>query len=265
MSHMPEKNSWQACRHCGEHVHELQWYPNYRCPFCGYLQRLTSVQRLKITINPDSWQAFENVEVSTNFLDFPGYSEKLKKARATSGTEEAIKAGTAKIGGFSTVLAVMDSHFMLGTLNTTVGAVIKQAMAEAVTRHLPLIFFITSGGARMQEGIFSLLQMNTILNQWTKLADSKNLVVNILTDPTMGGASASFGFEADYVLAEDHAQIGFAGKGVIAQTTHEQLSDTFQTAEDLLVHGLVDQVVQRENMRNQLINLLRLHSGGNHE
>ncbi|AMV62645.1 Acetyl-coenzyme A carboxyl transferase beta chain [Pediococcus damnosus] len=264
MSHMPENNSWQACRYCGKHVHKLQWHPNYRCPFCGQLQRLTIKQRLRITIDADSWQSFETVGTSTDFLDFPGYTEKLKRAQDKTGEAEAMCAGTAKIGGFPVVIGVMDSHFMMGTLNTTIGAVIKQAMAESVARKLPLILFVASGGARMQEGIFSLLQMNTILNQWSQLEDSKNLVVNILTDPTMGGVSASFGFKADYVLAEDHAQIGFAGKRVIAQTTHEQLSDTFQTAEDLLAHGLVDQVIQREKVRSQLITLLRIHFGGNH-
>lgn len=261
MSHMPEKNSWQVCQHCGKHVHDLQWAPDFRCPFCGVLQRLTADQRLKITVDAGSWQKIDLKFQTTNFLNFPGYSEKLKRAKTTTDDEEAIKIGIANIGGFPVAMGVMDSHFMMGTLNATVGSAIKQIMQIAIEQQLPLIFFVASGGARMQEGIFSLLQMNTILNQWPDLETTKHVVINVLTDPTMGGVSASFGFKADYVLAEDHAQIGFAGKRVIGQTTHEKPAENFQTAEDLLTHGLVDQVVARENMRTKLITLLRLHSG----
>ncbi|WP_412988740.1 acetyl-CoA carboxylase carboxyltransferase subunit beta [Pediococcus siamensis] len=259
MSHMPEKNRWQACQYCGRHVHELQWAPYFRCPFCHRLQRLSVGQRLQITVDHDSWQSVALTAQTANFLNFPNYDDKLKKAAQQSGEAEAIQIGTATIHQIPVVLGIMDSHFMMGTLNETVGIAIRQAMQLSETQHKPLILFIASGGARMQEGIYALMQMNLILNDWAELLAEKNLVINVLTDPTMGGVSASFGFKADYVLAEDHAQIGFAGKRVIQQTTHAQLTPEFQTAEDLLAHGLVDQVVTRETIRKKLTTLLQLH------
>ncbi|MBU7554393.1 acetyl-CoA carboxyl transferase [Pediococcus ethanolidurans] len=262
MSHLPEKNSWQICQHCGKHVHDLQWAPYFRCPFCQNLQRLSNEQRLKVTVDTDSWHEIRLNAQTTNFLDFPNYSAKLHEAQNKTHHGEAIQIGTAKINTFPVALGIMYSHFMMGTLNTTVGTAIRQIMQIAKTQKLPLILFIASGGARMQEGILSLLQMNTILNQWTEFENDRQLVINVLTDPTMGGVSASFGFKSDYVLAEDHAQIGFAGKRVIKQITHEELPDEFQTAEDLLTHGLIDEVVKREQMRTKLTTLLRLHSGG---
>ncbi|GEL14585.1 acetyl-CoA carboxylase carboxyltransferase subunit beta [Pediococcus cellicola] len=261
MSHMPKKNRWQVCKHCGKHVHELQWAPYFRCPFCHYLQRLSVPQRLKISVDPESWQPMVLPKQTSDSLQFPGYQDKLKDAKKISGESEAIEIGTAKIDNYPVALGIMDSHFMMGTLNTAVGAALKQIMQVSLTQKIPLILFVASGGARMQEGIYSLLQMNSILNEWQALLDAKTLVINVLTDPTMGGVSASFGFKADYVLAEDKAQIGFAGKQVIAQTSHEILPANFQTAEDLLTHGLVDQIVPRERLRSSLATLLKLHRG----
>ncbi|AEV94676.1 acetyl-CoA carboxylase carboxyltransferase subunit beta [Pediococcus claussenii] len=253
---------WSKCPNCGKHVHVKQWGTFRRCPFCRMPQRLLVSERLDITFDKGSFEAL-NFELNpVNKLDFPHYTEKIRRAQDKTGIKDAIVGGKAQIKGIDVAVGIMDNQFMVGTLNTEVGRAIRSIMEYAHDQHLPLILFTASGGARMQEGIFSLLQMNTILHTQKLLRDAGNLTINVLTDPTMGGVSASFAFGSDYVFAEDHAQIGFSGKRVIEQATGEQLPDKFQTAEFLLQHGQLDDVVQREQLRDVLYRMLILHGYG---
>lgn len=262
MSEMPEQALWSSCKYCGRHVHTEQWGLFLRCPFCGFPKRLTVEQRIDMTFDSDSFQKIDLNIKSKDQLHFEKYDDKLTKAQQKTKHDEAITIGSAKIGNHLVATGIMDNQFMVGTLNTTVGEGIRQIMEVALEQRLPLVLFVTSGGARMQEGIFSLLQMNTILAVQERLLDAGILNINILTDPTMGGASASFAFNSDYVLAEDHAQIGFSGKRVIEQTSGEQLPDEFQSAEYLLEHGQLDDVIQREKFKDTLQQLLDLHTAG---
>jgi acetyl-CoA carboxylase carboxyl transferase subunit beta len=259
---MEAVNRWSKCRNCGKHVHELQWGTFKRCPFCDALRRLTVSERIEQTFDAGSFTPMTLTTKVQNQLDFPGYDAKISRSQQVTQHTEAITIGTAKLNGTLVATGVMDAYFMMGTLNTVVGAGIRQIMQIARQQKLPLLLFIVSGGARMQEGIFSLLQMNQILAEQARLNQAGNLSINVLTDPTMGGVSASFGFKSDYVLAEDQAQIGFSGKRVIEQTTGETLPAEFQTAEFLLKHGQLDDVIHREQMREYLLQLLRLHGYG---
>ncbi|MHC9536650.1 acetyl-CoA carboxylase carboxyltransferase subunit beta [Dellaglioa sp. BT-FLS60] len=259
MSHYPERNQWQKCQHCGTHLHESEWAPYFICPNCQTYKRLTAMERIAILTDKISFEII-NVENQTeNKAQFPGYSEKLERAKRATTSNEAVVVGKASIDKRPLVLAVMDSFFMMGSLNTTAGARIKMGMQVALEQRLPFVIVTASGGARMQEGIYSLLQMNTILYMKKKLDDAGLLVISLLTDPTMGGVSASFALNNDIVLAEKQAKIGFAGERVIKKTANEKLPANFQTAEGLYENGFVDQVVDRQRIKQVLSQLLTLH------
>lgn len=259
MSHFPEKGLWQQCPHCQRHVHQLEWEPLQICPYCGYYLRLTAKQRIKQLTSADHFTSLPELNEKPAPFAFPGYQQKLAQAREKTGLSEALVAGKAQLNGNPFVLGVMDSHFMMGTLNVAVGARLRQAIETAKQLKLPLVLVIASGGARMQEGILSLLQMNTVLAAYDALNAAGLFTLNILTDPTMGGVSASFAFAADIVLAEAGATIGFAGKRVIEATSHETLPADFQTADSLYQQGQLDAVVQRPDLAAVVSQLLRLH------
>jgi acetyl-CoA carboxylase carboxyl transferase subunit beta len=222
---------------------------------------LTADERLTLLLDEGSFQPLPPVR-PRNQLKIPGYTEKLVQSHETSGLVEAIVTGQGTIQGLKTMIGVMDSHFMMGTLNTAVGAQIRRLYLEAAHLALPVILVIASGGARMQEGLFSLFQMNTILAAKRVFDQQRQVAISVLTDPTMGGVSASFAFENDIVIAEKQAQIGFAGRRVIQATSQEQLPPHFQQASDLLAHGLIDDQVSREGLQDYLATVLRLHHGG---
>lgn len=259
MSHFPKKGLWQQCPRCHRHVHRLEWGQLRICPYCGYYLRLTAKQRIQQLTTGNDFIRLPKLAEHTVPFTFPGYQQKLAQAREKTGLKEAFVAGQAQLAGATFILGVMDSHFMMGTLNTVVGARLRQAIEIARQRKLPLILVIASGGARMQEGILSLLQMNTVLAAYDALNAAGLFTLNILTDPTMGGVSASFAFAADIVLAEAGATIGFAGKRVIEATSHEVLPTDFQTADSLYQQGQLDAVVQRSNLTAVVSQLLRLH------
>lgn len=262
-SHLPTEGTWSKCPYCQAHVNQLEWGQIKQCPRCGRYQRLRAQDRLAITVDEGSFQSLPSAR-SQNRLKITGYDEKLTKNQQRSGLDEAIVTGQGTIQGYATMIGVMDSHFMMGTLNTTVGAQLRQLYQVAGQRQLPLILFIASGGARMQEGIFSLMQMNTILATKQQFDRQEQVSISVLTDPTMGGVSASFAFKNDIVIAEKQAQIGFAGPRVISATGHEQLPDHFQLADDLYTKGLIDDQVSRPDIRDYLGNLLLLHQRGPH-
>lgn len=259
MSQQPEKGIWTKCPHCEAHVNKLEWGQYQECPHCGYYLRLTAQDRLKQIVDAESFTCTSKIKPSKNGLHVPGYDEKLKNSQQKTHLNEAIMVGQATIKQLPVMIGVMDSHFMMGTLNTTVGNIIRELYLTALGNQLPVVLFIASGGARMQEGIFSLLQMNTILAAKHEFDQQGSVSISVLTDPTMGGVSASFAFQNDVVIAEKQAQIGFAGRRVIRATVQESLPVEFQSAESLLKHGLVDDVLARENIRAYLATILKLH------
>jgi acetyl-CoA carboxylase carboxyl transferase subunit beta len=198
-------------------------------------------------------------------LSFPGYRTKLEKERVKSKMQEGVVIGKATIKGQRTALAIMDSYFMMGSMGTVVGEKIVILAEFALTNRLPLVIFCASGGARMQEGVLSLMQMSRTTIALARHAAAGLLHLNVLTHPTTGGVTASFAMQGDITLAEPGALIGFAGPRVIEQTVRDKLPEGFQTAEYLYAHGFIDRIVERRDMRETLAALLALHNAGRTE
>ena len=195
----------------------------------------------------------------TNPLSFEGYEEKIEKAKKTSGSSEAVITGFGKINGIKVASAIMDSFFMMGSMGSVVGEKITRLVEKAIQEKLPVILFCVSGGARMQEGIISLMQMAKTSSAIAKLDEAGLLYISVLTDPTTGGVTASFASLGDIILAEPGALIGFAGPRVIEQTIKQKLPEGFQSAEFLLEHGFIDKIVERKDMKNTLYNIVKMH------
>ena len=209
-----------------------------------------------------TYQRFDlNIDTS-NPLDLEDYPKKLKRLREITHLEEAVSSGKCKINGEETVLCIMDSGFLMGSMGVVVGEKITYAIEQAIKERLPIIIFCVSGGARMQEGIMSLMQMAKTTAALTKLDEAGLLYISVLTDPTYGGVTASFASLGDIILAEPGAMIGFAGQRVIEQTIGEKLPEGFQTSEFLLEHGFIDKIVKREDMKDTLSTLIKFHKGG---
>ncbi len=202
---------------------------------------------------------------TTNPISFDGYEEKLQKSREKTDSSEAVITGVGKINGVAVAIAVMDSYFMMGSMGTVVGERITSLIEYATERKLPLIIFTTSGGARMQEGIFSLMQMAKISAAIGKHDDAGLLYITVLTNPTTGGVTASFAMEGDIILSEPGTLVGFAGRRVIENTIRETLPDDFQKAEFLLEKGFVDSIVHRKDLRKMLYKLLLMHGVSNND
>lgn len=232
------------------------------CPQCGTYMRMGAFERIAVTVDEGSFQELYGNVGSTNIIEFPDYDEKLKKAREASGLEEGVVCGTAKIDGINTCIFVMDSNFMMGSMGTVVGEKITRLFEYATENSLPVIGYCTSGGARMQEGILSLMQMAKVSGAAKRHSESGNLYIAVLTDPTTGGVTASFAMQGDIIVAEPKALIGFAGQRVIEQTTGEKLPAGFQRAEFLLEHGFIDLIEERPRMKYTLSKLLAIHARG---
>jgi len=233
----------------------------YICPACGAHLRIGPARRVEVIADPGSFQPINEGLTQPNHLDFPGYDEKLKSARESSGAAEGVSTGFATIGGCSCGLFVMDPGFMMGSMGTAVGEKITTLFEQATQRGLPVVGFTVSGGARMQEGILSLMQMAKTSGAVKRHGDAGLLYIAVLTDPTTGGVTASFAMEADITLAEPGALVAFAGPRVIEQTTRQKLPEGFQRSELLLEHGFVDLIVDRREQRDTIIQLLKLHGG----
>ena len=231
----------------------------YICPQCGAYMPMGAKERLMMVLDNTTFTPwFEDVQTS-NPLNTLGYPEKIAAAQAKSGCSEAVTIGQGRIGGHEAVIGVCDPNFMIGSMGRAMGERITLAFERAVERRLPVILFCCSGGARMQEAILSLMQMEKTSAAVKRHSDAGLFYCSVLTDPTMGGVTASFAMEGDIILAEPGATIGFAGSRVIEQTTSRQLPKGFQTAEFLLEHGFVDAIVHRLNQRETLAFLLKLH------
>ena len=209
-----------------------------------------------------TYKKFElNIE-TTNPLGLEDYPKKLKALREKTKINEAVACGIGKINSEEVVICIMDSGFLMGSMGVVVGEKITYAIEQAIEKKLPLIIFSVSGGARMQEGIISLMQMAKTTSALTKLDEAGILYISVLTDPTYGGVTASFASLGDIILAEPNAMIGFAGQRVIEQTIGEKLPYGFQTSEFLLEHGFIDKIVERKDLKETLYRLIKLHKGG---
>lgn len=229
------------------------------CDQCGNHHRLTAGERLYCTIDEDSFEEFDAEMIANDPLDFPEYKEKSAADREKSGLSEAIVTGRASIDGQPLIIGVMDARFRMGSMGSVVGEKIVRAVNRAIEERLPLILFAASGGARMQEGVVSLMQMAKTSSALRRLHEEKLLFISVMTHPTTGGVSASFASLGDVNLAEPKALIGFAGRRIIEQTIRQKLPEDFQTAEFLMEHGQLDQVVHRHDMRQTLSTLIAIH------
>ena len=250
----------KKCENCGQNYSPEELRRNsYVCPECGAYIKVPAYDRISMVADKDTFKEFNRGRTGYDPLDFPGYEGKLKAAGKNSGLKEAVVTGSAQIGGVKTVLCAMDCSFMMASMGTAVGEKIFLAFEYAVKKKLPVIIFAASGGARMQEGIMSLMQMARTSVAAARHDEAGLLYIAVLTDPTTGGVTASFASLADVTIAEPGALIGFAGQRVIEQTIGEELPVGFQSAEFQMDKGFVDMIVEREKMRKTLINLLRLH------
>ena len=231
------------------------------CPKCARYFRLNSKERIRLTADEGSFKEMDAALRAKNPLDFPDYEEKIARMQEKTGLKDAVITGTCTIGGEKTVIGVMDSGFMMASMGSVVGEKPTRAFEYATKNRLPIIIFACSGGARMQEGIVSLMQMAKVSAAAAKHSQAGLLYITVLTDPTTGGVTASFAMLGDIIISEPKALIGFAGRRVIEGTIKQKLPDEFQTAEFQLEHGFVDLIVTREEMPIKLRDILRLHSG----
>ncbi len=229
------------------------------CPRCGHHMRIGARQRIALLLDEGSFSEMDAELTSSNVLDFPGYNEKLETAMRESGEKEAVITGTAIIGGHPCAFFAMEPAFMMGSMGSTVGEKLTRLFEYATEKSLPVIGCTVSGGARMQEGILSLMQMTKVSAAVRRHSDAGNLYIVLLTDPTTGGVTASFAMEADIILAEPGALIGFAGPRVIEQTIRQKLPEGFQRAEFQLKKGFVDHIAPRNTQKELLKKLLYMH------
>lgn len=249
------------CTRCGRDlVADVVLAGDAACPYCGNLFRQPAYRRIEAIVDSGSFIEIERETEAGDPLSFPGYRTKLEKERTKSKMQEGVVIGKATIKGQRTAIAVMDSYFMMGSMGTVVGDKIVILTEFALHNRLPLIIFCASGGARMQEGVLSLMQMSRTTIALARHSTAGLLHVNVLTHPTTGGVTASFAMQGDITLAEPGALIGFAGPRVIEQTVRDKLPEGFQTAEYLYEHGLLDRIVERKDLRETLASILALHN-----
>lgn len=226
------------------------------CTNCNAHIRLSAEERIKLTIDEGTFEEFDEHMESVNPLNFPNYDEKVKQQAEKNGMNEAVITGRGKINGTETVIAVMDSHFMMASMGCVVGEKITRAVETATREQLPIVIFTASGGARMQEGMFSLMQMAKTSSAIAKHDEKGLLYITVLTDPTTGGVTASFAMLGDIIISEPKTLVGFAGRRVIEQTIKQQLPEEFQSSEFLLQHGFIDKIVERSKLKEVIGKLL---------
>ena len=251
---------WVKCDKCGSIIYNEDLEANcYVCTSCNNHLRLKARTRINLFFDEGSFTPFGEEIKTANPLSFVGYEEKIEKSKHSTDSSEAVITGVAMVNGIKVAAAVMDSFFMMGSMGTAVGERITSIIEYATINKLPLIIFTTSGGARMQEGIFSLMQMAKISAAIGKHDDAGLLYITILTNPTTGGVTASFAMEGDIIISEPNALVGFAGRRVIENTIKETLPEDFQKAEFLLEKGFVDAIIDRRNLRREIYKILDMH------
>ena len=231
----------------------------YICPKCGNYFRVHAYRRIEFLLDDGSFEEWDQGMTAGNPLGFPGYEEKVRALQERTGLTEAVVTGKGRINGMETVIGVCDGRFMMASMGEAVGEKITRAVERATKLSLPVILFACSGGARMQEGTLSLMQMAKTSGAVKRHSDKGLLYITVLTDPTTGGVTASFAMEGDVIVAEPGAGIGFAGPRVIEQTINQKLPEGFQRSEFLLEKGFVDRIVERRDLKEFFITMLRLH------
>lgn len=254
---------WTKCERCDELIYTKDLKANQQvCAQCGHHHRVFSATRIEQLIDADSWMPIDTQIVPQDplrFRDRKPYADRLRDAQAKTKLSDAVQTGIGKIHGETAALGVMDFRFMGGSMGSVVGEKLTRLIERGTTERLPVFIVCASGGARMQEGMLSLMQMAKISAALERHQEARLLYVPILTHPTTGGVTASFAMLGDIILAEPEATIGFAGRRVVEQTVREKLPDGFQTAEYLLDHGFVDKIVPRPELKRTLAQLIRLH------
>ena len=254
------------CPKCGANLFKREVAKNhYVCTECKFYFKIPSRTRLNMIIDSGSFDELNADMTTANLLDFPEYDEKLKTAAQKSGENEAVITGTAMLNGYPIAVFIMDPIFMTGSMGTVVGEKITQLFEWAIAQRLPVIGYTVSGGARMQEGILSLMQMAKISGAVKRHSDAGLFYVTVLTDPTTGGVTASFAMLGDVTLSEPNALICFAGPRVIEQTIRQKLPDGFQRAEFLFEKGFIDDIIERADQKEYLTKLLKIHSVGRND
>lgn len=255
---------WMLCYNCNSQLPKKDLeHNNMVCPNCDYHFRIGARERIKLVVDDGTFvELFDNIkgEDPLNFVDTQKYTERQKSAKEKSGLDEAVIVGTGELNGQKACLAVMDFDYMGGSMGSVVGERVTKIIEYAIENKLPVIVFTSSGGARMQESALSLMQMAKTSCAVAKMNEAKLLYITVLTEPTFGGVTASFGTIGDIVIAEKGARIGFAGRRVIEQTIKQKLPPDFQTAEYLLKYGQIDFIVTRAEMKEKLSKLIEIHS-----
>lgn len=251
---------WVKCDNCKEILYKDEVHQNLSvCPNCGKHFRISARRRIKQIIDEGTFEELDEYMQTTDPLNFEGYTKKIETLQEKTKINEAVMTGIGEINGIKTAIAVMDGNFMMGSMGSVVGEKITRCIETAIEKRLPVIIFCVSGGARMQEGIVSLMQMAKTSAALKKLSNEGLLYISVLTDPTTGGVTASFASLGDIILAEPNALIGFAGPRVIEQTIKQKLPEGFQRSEFLLEHGFIDKIVERKDMKETLTKILLLH------
>ena len=248
------------CPGCGKVIYTKLLEQNHKMCECGYCFKLSANERLDMIMDKDTFTEADYELTTKDPLDFPGYADKLTKTQEQTGLVDGLITGKGRICGNFAYIGIMDSAFFMGSMGTVIGEKLTRIFEKATDERLPVVVFTASGGARMQEGIFSLMQMAKVSAAVARHGDAGLLYITVLTDPTTGGVTASFAMLGDIILAEPGALIGFAGPRVIEQTIGQKLPEGFQRAEFLLKHGFVDRIVARDKMKDTLGALLKLHS-----
>lgn len=253
---MPE-GLWKKCPSCGGMLHQLELEEHLQvCPKCTHHFTMTAMDRIVSTVDDGSFEEIDANLETVDPLGFLDYSEKVKAYQERTGLKDAVVTGKAKIDGLPVVIGVMDFRFLGASMGSVVGEKITRAIELATKERLPVILFSASGGARMHEGILSLMQMSKTCAALARHHEKNLAYISVLTHPTTGGVTASFSTVGDIILAEPKCMIGFAGPRVVKETTHQNLPAGFQTAEFMMEHGLVDMIVERKDMRDRLAELL---------
>lgn len=259
---LDENEPSEVCPNCHKQILLSQIWGNYHTCSCGYHFRMNARQRISLITDADTFQEMDDCIKTKDVLAFPGYKNKLETTKTACGESEAVICGRTKIGGNPCCLFVMEPNFMMGSMGTVVGEKITRLFEYATVQRLPVVGYTVSGGARMQEGILSLMQMAKTSGAVKRHSDQGLFYLTILTDPTTGGVTASFAMEGDVILAEPGATVGFAGARVIEQTTRKKLPQGFQKSEFLMEHGFVDAITLRQKQKQTVSYLLKLHTGG---
>ena len=255
--------NWAICKSCSTTIHKSEFAKELNvCPKCGFHGRVSTTDRIKQLIDEDTFKEIDHglsPEDPLKFSDDKAYLDRVESAQKKTEVNEAVTCGTGKIEGIGVSIAIMNFDFIGGSMGSVVGEKITRAIEKAIELKVPFIALSSSGGARMHEGILSLMQMAKTSAALAELEEAKLLYISLLTDPTYGGVAASFSTLGDLQIAEPRARIGFAGKRVIEETIREKLPKDFQTAEYLLEHGQIDMIVHRKDMKAKLAKILKIH------